>query len=242
MVRTLPDHLHYHNPSDPTCTRAGGVCLMFSAVDAVGATSRTPWQLFWVSSASAAGNSLNLWPSAKNYAWLAIHLMQGCWEIRPSYSPGVSDDWCRVHWRPDPCVKVGPLCGATWTSALSGDQVRGGLSGTKSLLCFPPFLILFSIFFLDSSPFKSHGPEHSSQALPLSSSTWKSSWTSGTNATLYKIFSAAIKRLGDSYRQYYPFFASVLLWSTFLTCPFCCLFLEFSSSLHPLWISSPVKP
>lgn len=147
MVRTRPNHLHYHNPSDPTCTGAGGVCLMFSAVDAVGSTSRTPWQLFCVSSASAASNSLNLWPSAKNYAWLTIHLMQGCWEIRPCYSPGASDDWCRVQWRPDPCVKVGPLCGSTWTSALSGDQVRGGLSGTKSLLCFSPFLILFSYFF-----------------------------------------------------------------------------------------------
>ena len=240
MVRTHPNHLHYHNPSDPTCP-GKGICLVFSPVDAVGAISRTPWQLFWVSSASAADNSLNLWTSAKNYAWLTIHLMQGCWEIRPSYSPGrrrqwhptpvllpgkshgrrslvgcspwgryepdtterlhfhfslscigkgngnplqcsclenprdkeawwaavygvtqswtrlkwlsssnspgASNDWCGIQWCPDPHVKVGPLCAATWTLAHSVDQVKGGLSGTKLLLCFSPFLILFSSLF-----------------------------------------------------------------------------------------------
>lgn len=146
MVRTHPNHLHYHNPSDPTCP-GKGICLVFSPVAAVGAISRTPWQLFWVSSASAAGNSLNLWTSAKNYAWLTIYLMQGCWEIRPSYSPGASDDWFRVQWCPDPHVKVGPLCAATWTLAHSVDQVKGGLSGTKPLLCFSPLLILFSSLF-----------------------------------------------------------------------------------------------
>lgn len=148
MIRTCPNHLHYHNPSDPTCTGAGGVCLMFSAVDAVGAISRTPWQLFWMSSASAAGNSLNLWPSAKNYAWLTIHLMQGCWEIRPSYSPGASDDWCRVQWCPDPCVKVGPLCGQPELQHSLGIRSRVGYLGPNlccvSLLSYS-FLLLFSL-------------------------------------------------------------------------------------------------
>ena len=41
-----------------------------------------------------------------------------------------------------------------------------------NLCCVSLLALFFSlIFFLDSSPFKSHGPEHSSQALPLSSST-----------------------------------------------------------------------